>query len=48
MAVGGQVGGEVGTGGVADSEQVEGVWRAAAASSLMGGPVGSPVLTGSV
>lgn len=42
----GQVGGEVGTGGVAYSEQVEGGWRAAAANSLMGGPVGSPLLTG--
>lgn len=48
MAFGGQVGGEVGTGGVAHSEQVEGWRRVAAASSLMGGPVGSAFLTGFV
>lgn len=38
MALGGQVGGEVGTRGAAGSEQVEGWWRAAGVCSLMGGP----------
>lgn len=46
VALGGQVGGEVGTGVVAHSKQVTGLlvakrrWRAAVAGSLMGGPAG--------
>lgn len=48
MALGGQVGGEVGTGGAGPSKGVQGWWRAAAGSGLMGGPVGSPFLTGSM
>lgn len=40
VALGGQVGGEVGTGVVAHSKQVTRRWRAAVTGSLMGGPAG--------